>query len=112
MKAKIGRKSIYPLTEGNLNALLLNFFPQYPQGILSNYLEMYKDIGVSLKDLELCCSAITNYLEELESHSTDELTRCSISRYAIDIYFQPNWPHGVLSSYKQTLSKMIDVVES
>lgn len=112
MKTKIGRISIYPLTDENLNALLLYYFPQYPQGILSNYLKLYKDIGITLKDLELCCSAVINCLGELESYSASELTRCNISMYAIDIYHQPKWPHGKTRSYKDTVAKMIEFIES
>lgn len=111
MEKKIGRKSIYPLTDDNLNALLLNYFPEYPQGTLSNYIKLYKDIGVTLKDLEFCCLAISNYIEELEHFCESELTRCNISMYAVDIYFQPKWPYGIMRAYKDTVAKMIELIE-
>jgi hypothetical protein len=108
---KIGRTSIYPLTEEKLIALLDFYIPsKYPQGILSNSLTMYRDIGITLKDLEICCSQIVNYLEDHDHYTDHDLSKCSISKYAIDIYFQPKWPHNHTRSYKDVVAKMVELI--
>jgi hypothetical protein len=111
-KNKIGRTSIYPVTEENFKALLDFYIPsKYPQGILSNSLTMYQDIGITLKDLEICSSQIVNYLEELDHYTDHDLSKCLISKYAIDIYFQPKWPYSHPRGYKEIIAKMVELIE-
>ena len=106
----LGKKSVYPLTAENLQALLEYYLPQFEQGTLSNILPRLINVGATLKDLELSLNDIQPYLSELEHYYQHKLLRITLVYLTLNIFHDISWGISFHRNHKDAVSKMREVI--
>jgi hypothetical protein len=84
----ISELNIYPLNEGNLQALLDYFFPHLPKGNVKELYDELKKYDLILIELEYAAIKILPYIPKIKDMLGSTLTQTNALDYSIHIIFK------------------------
>jgi len=101
------RLNIYPLNEVNLKALLDYYFPNLPEGNISQLLIEIKGTGINLSDLEFAAQRILPFISFISERLKCPLTQTNALDYAAEIFLLPENIYSNLTPEREGIIRAV-----